>query len=577
MKKFFSFMTNVKWLYATLLLAGVVMFNACEKDDPEPTDDPIASFQYEVSADDFLAVVFTNFSQNADSYSWDFGDGNTSTEESPTHTYAEAGTYTVKLTATGAEGTSPSSKSETITLSDPDSQLTLLAGTTSKKWYLHREGVALGIGPGLNDNAWWSFGGVTPLGDRPCILDDYYEFHRDGTITINTGGTVFVDSKGNGGWLDAESCVDESESGNLVGENGEDLSIFATGGDFAYAYDGTANLLTLTGEGSYIGLPNKTNAGDNYVPIATKEYEVFNLVEGEIADSLFLGMIINGDPASGVWNFYLVSYHDENDLPDIPTALPTANFSFAKEGNVVTFTNTSTNATSYMWDFGDGGSSTEESPVYTYSADGDYTVTLTAMDDNGNTDENAQVVSISSAVFTAAALSNAAGKVWVLDGVASFYVGDAIGSNGWWAGITEADLEARACMLDDEFIFFDDGSFNIDTKGEVFAEGYMGGTNDCIADGDLPAPFNGLTSGNYTFEATDGTVKVIGDGAYIGFSKGYMGGEYNGSETELAQEITYTVYDYASDDEKELLWVAVDISADLSGTAWWTMRMVSYK
>jgi PKD repeat protein len=578
MKKFFSITMNVKWLFAAILLLGIVSFNACTEDEPEPGDDPIASFQYEVNVDNFLEVAFTNFSQNADAYAWDFGDGNTSTEESPTYTYAEAGTYTVSLTATGAEGTTPSTKSETITITDPNSQLTLIAGASSKKWYLNREGVALGIGQGIGNNNWWSFGGVTPLGDRPCILDDYYEFHRDGTFTINTGGTVFVDSKGNGGWLDAEACVDESETDKLVGENGEDLSIYATGGDFGYTFDATSNLMTITGEGSYIGLPNKTNTGDSYIPTLSKEYEVFNLVEGEIADSLFLGMVINGDPeGAGVWNFYLVSYHDENDLPDIPSALPTASFSFAKEGNVVTFTNTSKNATSYSWDFGDGGTSTDKDPVYTYAADGDYTVTLTAMDDNGNSDENSQVISISSAVFSPAVLSSAEGKVWVLDGVASFYVGDAIGSNAWWAGITEADLVARACMLDDEFIFFDDGSFVVDTKGEVFAEGYMGGSDACIADGDLPAPYDGLASGNYTFVATDENVRVIGDGAYIGFSKAYMGGEYSGSDAELAQEINYFVHDYTSDAEKELLWVAVDISGDQSGTAWWTMRMVSYK
>jgi PKD repeat protein len=59
---------------------------------------PVASFTFEP---DFLAVTFTNTSVNGVSFEWDFGDGITSTEENPVHTYAEAGTYTVTLTVVG--------------------------------------------------------------------------------------------------------------------------------------------------------------------------------------------------------------------------------------------------------------------------------------------------------------------------------------------------------------------------------------------------------------------------------------------------------------------------------------------
>ncbi len=49
-------------------------------------------------------VTFTNTSEGATSYAWDFGDGNKATEENPDHTYAKNDTYTVKLTATNAGG-----------------------------------------------------------------------------------------------------------------------------------------------------------------------------------------------------------------------------------------------------------------------------------------------------------------------------------------------------------------------------------------------------------------------------------------------------------------------------------------
>ena len=46
-----------------------------------------------------LTVQFINLSDNAESVQWDFGDGTTSTELEPSHTYTKAGTHTITLTA----------------------------------------------------------------------------------------------------------------------------------------------------------------------------------------------------------------------------------------------------------------------------------------------------------------------------------------------------------------------------------------------------------------------------------------------------------------------------------------------
>ncbi|MBT5425727.1 MAG: hypothetical protein HOK84_06000, partial [Bacteroidetes bacterium] len=64
-----------------VLAAFTIIFSSCKKD--EPLADPIASFQYAVSETDYLEVILTNYSQNATSYSWNFGDGETSTESDP--------------------------------------------------------------------------------------------------------------------------------------------------------------------------------------------------------------------------------------------------------------------------------------------------------------------------------------------------------------------------------------------------------------------------------------------------------------------------------------------------------------
>lgn len=60
---------------------------------------PAPAFSFET---DGLLVAFTNLSQNADQYNWNFGDGNTSQLENPVHLYAAPGTYDVSLNAQNA-------------------------------------------------------------------------------------------------------------------------------------------------------------------------------------------------------------------------------------------------------------------------------------------------------------------------------------------------------------------------------------------------------------------------------------------------------------------------------------------
>ncbi|SMO49545.1 gliding motility-associated C-terminal domain-containing protein [Saccharicrinis carchari] len=51
-----------------------------------------------------LTVDFYSTAKNAENYLWDFGDGNSSSDPNPTHTYYTKGKYTVKLTVTGPGG-----------------------------------------------------------------------------------------------------------------------------------------------------------------------------------------------------------------------------------------------------------------------------------------------------------------------------------------------------------------------------------------------------------------------------------------------------------------------------------------
>jgi len=80
---------------------------------------PSAAFSYSVTDFD---VVFTDASTDSDgtivSWSWDFGDTATSTDQNPTHTYGDYGAYTVGLTVTDDQGAT-SFTSQTVNIVDP--------------------------------------------------------------------------------------------------------------------------------------------------------------------------------------------------------------------------------------------------------------------------------------------------------------------------------------------------------------------------------------------------------------------------------------------------------------------------
>ncbi|MGB3548205.1 MAG: peptidylprolyl isomerase [Saprospiraceae bacterium] len=65
---------------------------------------PIAQFSAPESADAYGGVTLTNQSEKATGYRWNFGDGETSEEENPTHRYLKSGDYEIVLTAVDEKG-----------------------------------------------------------------------------------------------------------------------------------------------------------------------------------------------------------------------------------------------------------------------------------------------------------------------------------------------------------------------------------------------------------------------------------------------------------------------------------------
>jgi PKD repeat protein len=89
-------MKKIEYIFGYLLLAALATgFQACKKNPEQAVKDVV--FTDVVKS---YVVTFTNTTTDATSYRWDFGDGTSSTETSPSHTYKTKGKYVTTLYAT---------------------------------------------------------------------------------------------------------------------------------------------------------------------------------------------------------------------------------------------------------------------------------------------------------------------------------------------------------------------------------------------------------------------------------------------------------------------------------------------
>ncbi len=142
---------------------------------------------------------------------------------------------------------------------------------------------------------------------------------------------------------------------------------------------------------------NPICAGDNVIFTATGTNEGTNPVyqwqingvdTGTNSTTLSSSAINDGDMVSCILNSSETcttgNPATSNGISMTVTDYPVAGFSFINNNLVVDFTNASTNATSYMWYFGDGNSTNQPNPSHTYASQGTYIVTLIATNNCGS-------------------------------------------------------------------------------------------------------------------------------------------------------------------------------------------------
>lgn len=312
---------------------------------------PIARFQMSSAVGCTLPfeVIFTDGSIGADSWLWDFGDGTTSTDQNPRHTYTEAGTFVVTLTVANAASGCEYAIDNIINIVPLDIDFSV--GDSSGCFPF----VANFTDESINATSWeWNFGdGVTSSTPNPAH-------------TYTDPGSYHVELKVE----NVLGCRDSVIRYDYITAWGPDISFEVVDpSDCApfniQFFNNTTSLAPIVNWEWDLGEGIISNEQAPQYLYTTAGYFDISLTAtdslGCMASDTLEDYILITDPIAD----FLVE-----DTLNCP-------------GNTVAFTNMSQGiGLTYLWEFGDGGTSTAENPTYTYNNVGTFSVKLTVTDVN---------------------------------------------------------------------------------------------------------------------------------------------------------------------------------------------------
>jgi PKD repeat protein len=312
-----------------------------------------------------LTVQFTNQSTgNITAYTWEFGDGATSTDVSPTHTYANPGTYNVRLIAVGPGGQSTAQATINATRPANAPVAAFTPSVTSGSIPLTVQFNNQSTGDITRYE--WSFGDGSSTERNPS-----YTFTQPGTYTVRLTVT------GPGGTSTAERTISATEP-----------TVPTTAAFTQDVTSGEAPLtVQFTNQSSGENLTFSWNFGDGETSTEENPQHTFDQ-QGNYQVVLTVTGTGGQDTAEVAINV------SETVVIAPPVAAFSANPSTGEAPLTVQFTNQSTgDITEYSWDFQNDGTvdSTEQNPSFSFTTAGNYTVSLTATGPGGDNTTTGQI------------------------------------------------------------------------------------------------------------------------------------------------------------------------------------------
>ncbi len=318
---------------------------------------PVANFSSNITEGYApLTVQFTDFSQNATGWDWNFGDEGTSTEKNPMHTFSAAGNYTVNLTVSNENGTD--SKLATINVSEkpvlPVANFSAIPTSGTAPLNVSFTDYSKG-----SPTAWkWSFGdGVNSTEQNPT-----HTYSKAGNYTVVLTASNFAGSSK----ITKPSYIKVK-------------TVIRPAANFTSNVTSGFAPLNVAFTDKSTGVPTawKWSFGDGMNSTEQNPTHKYSK-EGNYT------VVLTASNSAGSSKTTKPSY-----IKVKPATRPVSNFtSNVTSGyaplDVSFIDNSSGLPTAWNWSFGDGINSTEQNPMHTYSKAGNYTVVLTASNSAGS-------------------------------------------------------------------------------------------------------------------------------------------------------------------------------------------------
>lgn len=442
-----------RWIVLFLTFGGVLAVATAQ---PTPN---FSSDITEGCAGASTLVNFTDESVgNPTSWLWDFGNGVTSNQRNPTTSYSRPGCYDVRLTVTNTQGSRTVTKTchvEIFEAPRPNFTTDVSLGCPPLRVQFTDNSVA----SGSNIVDWfWSFSNgsfdtvrnpvVTftqggPVGLTLTVTDGngcQTTQRFDAVVNLFPTPPVPAFTADQVGACESPIVVNFNNNTQAGGQNVDYLWQFPGGNPVSFSganppsvtysitgnYDVTLMVSTPDGCRDTTTIPNFIGVGETRVDFEASTTTVC------LGDSVVFNNTSQGALTNLFWNFgdgntsteatpahvyategiYTVSLRASNPegcgdstrknsyIRVIPK--PEANFTIGDPASCTTpvdigFTDQSVNATSWAWDFGDGGTSTAQNPTRTFNTTGRFNISLTVTGANGCTDTRTQAANISTA------------------------------------------------------------------------------------------------------------------------------------------------------------------------------------